>query len=183
MSSAKILRKRFLCRTAAAFYFFSHTHHPPTQQHIASSHQLQPLLTFVTRCSCLSLHGRSKGVQRLRRSINKTNPNSPHSLTDHRSLTHLSTQTNTPHLLQSHSSNTAIMADSLNMNGLSLRDSQHASQPGAPQQNGNGYTERAAYIPPHLRNRPAPQHAEPNGYDGGPAPMSNGMNDSAWAPK
>lgn len=75
------------------------------------------------------------------------------------------------------------MADSLNMNGLSLADSQHASQPGAQQ---NGFPERAAYIPPHMRQRPAaPSSGPPNGYasyDGGPAPMSNGLNSSAWAP-
>lgn len=79
-----------------------------------------------------------------------------------------------------------IMADSLNMNGLSLNDSQHAPQGGPPQQNG-GFGERAAYIPPHMRQRTqqAPPSGGPNGFDGGPAPapMSNGMNSSAWAPQ
>ncbi len=74
------------------------------------------------------------------------------------------------------------MADSLNMNGLSLKDSQHASQ-GAPQQNGF-HEERAAYIPPHMRQRPGGPPAQPAGFDGGPPPMSNGQNGSAWpAPK
>lgn len=76
------------------------------------------------------------------------------------------------------------MADSLNMKSMSLNDSQHAPQGGAPQQNGFG--ERAAYIPPHLRGRggpPPPANGAPNGFDGGPAPMSNGLNGSAWAPE
>ena len=72
------------------------------------------------------------------------------------------------------------MADSLNMGGMSLNDSQHAQQ--------NGFSgERAAYIPPHLRGRGGgPPSDAPNGFDGGPAqpgPMSNGMNGSAWAPE
>jgi ATP-dependent RNA helicase DDX3X len=47
------------------------------------------------------------------------------------------------------------MADQLNMNNLSLGESQHA-----PQQNGNGNGfVRSAYIPPHAR-----------GSAGGPAP-------------
>lgn len=37
------------------------------------------------------------------------------------------------------------MADRLDMGQLSLNDSQHALQP-------NGFTEKSAYIPPHLRN-------------------------------
>ena len=68
------------------------------------------------------------------------------------------------------------MADSLNMNGLSLNDSQHA-----PHQ--NGYQEKAAYIPPHMRGRPAPPSNGPNGFDGydsGPPPMGNGINGGAW---
>ncbi|KAK5164102.1 DEAD-box ATP-dependent RNA helicase [Saxophila tyrrhenica] len=74
------------------------------------------------------------------------------------------------------------MADNLNMNGLSLKDSQHAPN-GAPQQNG-GF-EKAAYIPPHMRQRggPPPPGGAPNGFDGGPPPpMANGLNSSAWAP-
>ncbi len=73
------------------------------------------------------------------------------------------------------------MAESLNMNGLSLKDSQHAPPNGAPQP--NGFNERAAYVPPHMRHRPPPPSAAPNGYDGGPAPMSNGLDHSAWAPQ
>ena len=71
------------------------------------------------------------------------------------------------------------MADSLNMAHLSLRDSQHASIKGGQP---NGMQERAAYIPPHMRNRgPMPPPAgPPNGFDGGPAPMGNGMNHGAW---
>ncbi|EME39162.1 hypothetical protein DOTSEDRAFT_179601 [Dothistroma septosporum NZE10] len=68
------------------------------------------------------------------------------------------------------------MADQLNMNGLSLQDSQHAPQNGAgPQQNGFG-AGRSAYIPPHMRGStrgpapgPAPgpvPGAAPNGLDG-----------------
>lgn len=59
------------------------------------------------------------------------------------------------------------MADQLNMNGLSLQDSQHAS---------NGFPGgRAAYIPPHARRTgggpgPGPQ---PNGGPGG-------LDGSAW---
>lgn len=81
------------------------------------------------------------------------------------------------------------MADKLNMNGLSLQDSQHAPQAGGPpQQNGFGGRERAAYIPPHMRQQrggppPAgPPGPAPNGFDGGPPPMGNGMNARAWAP-
>jgi ATP-dependent RNA helicase DDX3X len=73
------------------------------------------------------------------------------------------------------------MAASLNMNGLSLNDSQHAPN-GAPQQ--NGFQERSAYIPPHMRQRasqPPPPAAAPDAFDG-PPPMSNGLNSSAWAP-
>ncbi len=66
------------------------------------------------------------------------------------------------------------MADQINMNGLSLHDSQHAPQ-------GNGFGERSAYIPPHLRQRGG---GPPAGMENGgppPAPMSNGLNGSAWA--
>ena len=59
------------------------------------------------------------------------------------------------------------MADQLNMNGLSLNDSQHAGPNGM----GGG---RAAYIPPHLRN--APQSVRMDG-----PPPTAGMNASAWA--
>lgn len=78
------------------------------------------------------------------------------------------------------------MADNLNMNGLSLNESAHA-----PRANGqpNGFGERSAYIPPHMRNRgpggPPPPAAGPGNFDGpppGPAPVANGMNGSAWAP-
>ncbi|KAK5107460.1 DEAD-box ATP-dependent RNA helicase [Meristemomyces frigidus] len=70
------------------------------------------------------------------------------------------------------------MADGLNMNGLSLKDSQHA-----PQQNG-GF-ERSAYIPPHMRGSGAPPPGPPAGFDGGAAgpPPAQGMNGSAWAPQ
>ncbi|KAK4616251.1 ATP-dependent RNA helicase DED1 [Fulvia fulva] len=62
------------------------------------------------------------------------------------------------------------MADQLNMNGLSLQDSQHAPQNGpGPQQNGFG-AGRSAYIPPHMRGSargPAPGPGPaPNGLDG-----------------
>ena len=59
------------------------------------------------------------------------------------------------------------MADHLNMNGLSLNDSQHA----------NGmHGGRSAYVPPHLRGLP-PQ--PPPGMDG---PLPNGsLSSSAWA--
>ena len=54
------------------------------------------------------------------------------------------------------------MAEQLNMGGLSLNESQHAPQ---------GAFERSAYVPPHLRNRPAP----PGGYPPpGPAPQMGG---------
>lgn len=96
------------------------------------------------------------------------------------SLTHANIQTNKQ--IQTRTSNIVTMADSLNMNGLSLKDSQHAPN-GGPQQNGFS-GERSAYIPPHMRGRGGaqPPAAAPNGFDGGPAPMSNGMNSSAWAP-
>ncbi|KAF4542575.1 RNA helicase ATP-dependent DEAD-box conserved site [Lasiodiplodia theobromae] len=61
------------------------------------------------------------------------------------------------------------MADQLKMGNLSLNESQHAPQNG-------GFTERAAYIPPHLRNRPPPA-AMDGGHvamNGGPPPMNGG---------
>lgn len=76
------------------------------------------------------------------------------------------------------------MADNLNMNGLSLNESAHAPHQGGQ---ANGFGERSAYIPPHLRNRGPPPSGGPGGpgnFDGPPpgaAPM-NGMNGSAWAP-
>jgi ATP-dependent RNA helicase DDX3X len=72
------------------------------------------------------------------------------------------------------------MADSLNMNGLSLNDSRHA--PGG-----------RAYIPPHLRGQSARGPPPMMGMDGagpgpvpgpvpGPAPNgTQGLNGSAWA--
>ncbi|KAJ5907433.1 ATP-dependent RNA helicase ded1 [Penicillium taxi] len=74
------------------------------------------------------------------------------------------------------------MADGLQMGNLSLNDSQHASQ--AP----NGPPGRAAYIPPHLRQRggnisaaavdgPAPPPG-PGGYGG---PRNNGPRGGNWA--
>lgn len=79
------------------------------------------------------------------------------------------------------------MAEQLNMNGLSLNDSQHAPPPSQPHQNGFG--EKSAYIPPHMRQQrggPAPAAAAdaPNGFEGAaPPPMAAGMNGSAWAPQ
>lgn len=64
------------------------------------------------------------------------------------------------------------MADQLNMNGLSLNDSRHAT-------NGN-HPGRAAYIPPHLRGRAGP----PPPNTDGPAPVGNpGLAGSAWGSK
>ncbi|OQO09039.1 ATP-dependent RNA helicase [Cryoendolithus antarcticus] len=70
------------------------------------------------------------------------------------------------------------MADQINMNGLSLQDSQHAPKGGAGQP--NGAFERSAYVPPHMRNAPrgAPNGA-PAAFDG-PPPGANGTNGSAW---
>lgn len=59
------------------------------------------------------------------------------------------------------------MADQLNMNGLSLADSQHA----------NGMTGRTTYIPPHMRggNSGAPP------MDGPPPSMMHGdMPNGVW---
>ena len=72
------------------------------------------------------------------------------------------------------------MADSLNMNGLSLNDSKHA--PGGPM------TGRA-YIPPHLRGQaargPSVMNMDGAGPGPGPAPAApatnQGLNGSAWA--
>jgi len=75
------------------------------------------------------------------------------------------------------------MAEQLNMNGLSLKDSQHAPMQGHQH---NGFGERSAYIPPHMRQRPGgPAPTGGPGFDEGalPPPMSNGMNGSAWAPQ
>lgn len=73
---------------------------------------------------------------------------------------------------------TDTMADSINMNGLSLNDSQHAPPPGQQQ---NGFAERSAYIPPHLRGRGGPPPSAGPGFDGGPPPpaVANGTNGSA----
>lgn len=67
------------------------------------------------------------------------------------------------------------MADQLNMNNLSLKDSQHA-----PNGQANGGFERTAYIPPHMRGRGGPPSSD--GFDNA-APAANGMNGSAWAPQ
>lgn len=65
------------------------------------------------------------------------------------------------------------MAEQLNMNGLSLKDSSHASQGAAPQQqNGFGGQERSAYIPPHMRasgRGPPPAAAGPGAMNGNAA--------------
>ncbi|KAK4941342.1 DEAD-box ATP-dependent RNA helicase [Elasticomyces elasticus] len=65
------------------------------------------------------------------------------------------------------------MANSLDMNGLSLNDSKHAQGGPGPMPGG-----RSAYIPPHLRG----QGRGPPMMDGaGPAPAAAGLNGSAWA--
>lgn len=67
------------------------------------------------------------------------------------------------------------MADQLKMGNLSLNESQHAPQNG-------GFTERAAYIPPHLRNRPPPA-AMDGGHvamNGAPPPMNGGGGGGSW---
>lgn len=59
------------------------------------------------------------------------------------------------------------MADGLNMGSLTLNDSQHAPAPGGPNPSGGG---RAAYIPPHLRQRQVGANADavpPPGPAGG----------------
>lgn len=72
------------------------------------------------------------------------------------------------------------MAEQLNMNGLSLKDSQHAPQANGQ---GNGFGERSAYIPPHMRQRGPPPAAAPaaaaaaggpDDFDGGAVPAPNG---------
>ena len=61
------------------------------------------------------------------------------------------------------------MADQLNMNGLSIHDSQHGP---------NGTAGRSTYIPPHMRGV---QQGPPPSMDG-PAPaMNGGLSDSVWA--
>ncbi|PSN60654.1 DEAD-domain-containing protein [Corynespora cassiicola Philippines] len=73
------------------------------------------------------------------------------------------------------------MAEQLDMGRLNLNDAQHA--------HGNGFPDRAAYIPPHLRNRPQAAGGPPPQMDG-PPPMMNGGNmnggggiqGSAWGP-
>ncbi|KXS95987.1 hypothetical protein AC578_8088 [Pseudocercospora eumusae] len=73
------------------------------------------------------------------------------------------------------------MADQLNMNGLSLKDSSHAGpgSQGPPQQNGFGEG-RSAYIPPHLRSRgggpPPAAGGAPNGMNGADFQPPNGFN-------
>lgn len=65
------------------------------------------------------------------------------------------------------------MADQLDMGRLSLKESQHAPS--------NNFSERSAYIPPHLRNRTRPQSGN---LDGAPPAVingGNGINGSAWA--
>lgn len=73
------------------------------------------------------------------------------------------------------------MAEQLDMSRLNLNDSQHAGGPGAFGQ------DRAAYIPPHLRGRPAPGPAMGgppmmNGGDMNGGPPGPGLNGSAWGP-
>jgi ATP-dependent RNA helicase DDX3X len=75
------------------------------------------------------------------------------------------------------------MADSINMNGLSLEESQHASGYGGPGPRGG-----SAYIPPHLRAKvgggPQGPPGPPPGMDGPPPMMNgNGVQTSAWAPQ
>ncbi|EXJ78961.1 hypothetical protein A1O3_08461 [Capronia epimyces CBS 606.96] len=75
------------------------------------------------------------------------------------------------------------MADSLNLNGLSLNDSKHAPQ--GPMIGG-----RSAYIPPHLRGQPGARAPPTTGMDGAgplpggdsiPQPATQGVNGNAWA--
>lgn len=77
------------------------------------------------------------------------------------------------------------MADQLNMNKLTLSDSQHAQQ-GPPNGNhgggGGGGFQRSAYIPPHARSSgrgPAPGPAAA-ALDGAP-PANGDIQNSAWA--
>ena len=64
------------------------------------------------------------------------------------------------------------MADRLDIGRLTLNESQHA-----PQQ--NGFPERAAYIPPHLRNSRPSMRNGPPGMDGTP-PMNGDINGHNW---
>lgn len=65
------------------------------------------------------------------------------------------------------------MADQLNMNNLSLQESQHAPKPGQQNGGGGGYGQgRSAYIPPHMRGaRSGPAPGPPGGFSGPPPPM------------
>jgi ATP-dependent RNA helicase DDX3X len=67
------------------------------------------------------------------------------------------------------------MAEQLNMGGLSINESQHAPS--------NGFPDRAAYIPPHLRGRSGtpsgPMDAPPPVMNGAP-PINGNMNGGAW---
>lgn len=72
------------------------------------------------------------------------------------------------------------MADQLNMNKLSLNESQHAQQ--APPNGYHAGPQRSAYIPPHARSSgrgPAP----PAALDGAPpaAAAAGDVQNSAWA--
>ena len=60
------------------------------------------------------------------------------------------------------------MADSLDMNHLSLNDSKHANV-GPPPGSQNAFPARAAYVPPHARQASRSM-------------MNNGMDGSAWGP-
>jgi ATP-dependent RNA helicase DDX3X len=63
------------------------------------------------------------------------------------------------------------MADQLNMNGLSLADSQHAAT--------NGISGRSTYIPPHMRGV---SQGPPPSMEGPPPPHMNGdLNSSVWS--
>lgn len=72
------------------------------------------------------------------------------------------------------------MADQINMNGLSLNESQHAG-------GSNGFNERAAYVPPHMRKQVGPgnRNADP-GFagppPGGPAAAPSGPAAAGAAP-
>lgn len=74
------------------------------------------------------------------------------------------------------------MANELNMNGLTLKDSQHAPPPGQSHEQNGFAGERSAYIPPHMRS--SARGPAPAGFDGGAGepPMGNGSNGTAWAP-
>ncbi len=66
------------------------------------------------------------------------------------------------------------MADHIDMGRLSLNESQHAPQ-------GNGFPDRAAYIPPHLRGSRPPPAGGPAMDGPRPAMNGGGMNGGAWA--